>query len=103
MNRLTIIGNIGQDCTVKTVGEKSVINFDVAVTDETKKDKPTIWVSCSLWRKPDKIGIAPFLTKGAKVFVEGNPSVRTYVNRDNQTVAVQELNVQTIELLGDKK
>ena len=76
MIKLTAIGNLGKDCTVNTVNNKTVINFSVAHTEKFKdstgvqKDK-TVWVECAYWT--DRTAIAPYLKKGTQVMLKVRP------------------------------
>ena len=105
MIKLTAIGNLGKDCTVNTVNNKTVINFSVAHTEKFKdnmgvqKDK-TVWVECAYWT--DRTAIAPYLKKGTQVYVEGSPEVRTYTSKDGTTGSSLTLRVQNVQLLGTK-
>lgn len=105
MIKLTAIGNLGKDCTVNTVNNKTVINFSVAHTEKFKdnmgvqKDK-TIWVECAYWT--DRTGIAPYLKKGSQVYVEGSPDLRTYTTKDGTTATSLTLRVQNVQLIGNK-
>ena len=105
MIKLTAIGNLGKDCTVNTVNNKTVINFSVAHTEKFKdnmgvqKDK-TIWVECAYWT--DRTGIATYLKKGTQVYVEGSPDIRTYTTKDGATATSLTLRVQNVQLIGAK-
>lgn len=105
MIKLQVIGNLGKDCVTNAVNGKNVINFNVAHTEKFKdaqgnqKDK-TIWVECAYWT--DRTGIAPYLRKGTQVYVEGTPEVRTYQNKEGQTVASLTLRVLSVQLLGNR-
>lgn len=105
MIKLTAIGNLGKDCTVNTVNNKTVINFSVAHTEKFKdnmgvqKDK-TIWVECAYWT--DKTAIAPYLKKGTQVYVEGIPDLRTYTTNDGRNATSLTLRVQSVQLIGGK-
>ncbi len=105
MIKLTAIGNLGKDCTVNTVNNKTVINFSVAHTEKFKdsmgvqKDK-TVWVECAYWT--DRTAIAPYLKKGTQVYVEGSPEVRQYTTKDGGNGSSLTLRVQSVQLLGQK-
>ncbi len=105
MIKLTAIGNLGKDCTVNTVNNKTVINFSVAHTEKFKdsmgvqKDK-TIWVECAYWT--DRTAIAPYLKKGTQVYVEGSPDIRNYTTKDGATATSLTLRVQNVQLIGGK-
>jgi single-strand DNA-binding protein len=103
MIKLQAIGNLGKDCTINQVNQKSVINFSVAHTEKFKdaqgqqKDK-TIWVECAYWT--DRTGIAPYLKKGTSVYVEGTPDIRTYTTADGRPGTSLSLRVLSVQLLG---
>ena len=105
MIKLLVIGNLGKDCIVNNVNGKTVINFNVAHTEKFKdaqgnqKDK-TIWVECAYWT--DRTGIAPYLTKGKTVYVEGTPDVRTYTTNDGRNGASLQLRVLSVQLVGGR-
>ena len=105
MIKLQIIGGLGKDCIVNTVGGKNVINFSVAHTEKFKdaqgvaKEKTT-WVDCAYWT--DRTAISPYLVKGQTVYVEGTPEVRTYPKNDGTTGATLSVRVQTVQLVGGK-
>lgn len=102
MIKLSLIGNIGGDATVRTLDNGSTaISFSVAVTEKRKDQEITTWAACTIWKYNDQpTTIAQYLKKGQKVYVEGKPSVRTYVTREAQTGASLEVRVDIIELIG---
>lgn len=106
MIKLQIIGHLGKDCVVNTVGGKSVINFRVAHTDKFKDNQGvnqerTIWVDCAYWT--DRTAVAPYLTKGTQVFVEGSPEVKTYNKQDGTVGFSLSLRVRDVQLLGSPR
>ena len=105
MIKMQVIGNLGKDCLVNTVNGKNVINFTVAHTEKYRdsqgnNQEKTTWVDCAYWS--DKTGIAPYLTKGKQVFVEGTPELRTYQKNDGTNGASLSLRVRDVQLLGGK-
>jgi single-strand DNA-binding protein len=109
MINLHVIGNIGRDASINETNGRKAINFAVAHNNDYKDSqgneiKNTIWVNCTMWRKPgDSLKIKDYLTAGTQVFVEGEPSVRTYKNKDGIHVATLDCNVRKVELLGGSK
>lgn len=93
----TVIGNLGKDAEVKTVGQgRTVCNFSVAASNPRNKDQTT-WVRCALWgQRGEKL--QGYLTKGSRVAAVGTLTTRDY---DGKTYV--ELEVTEIELLGDRK
>lgn len=83
---MDVIGHIGKDAIVRDVTNQSLkaIGFSVAHTEKYKdaqgvQHEKTVWVNCTLWRQQDKLAIVPYLLKGQKVFVTGQPSAVGYV------------------------
>ncbi len=106
MIKMQVIGNLGKDCVVNTVNGKNVINFTVAHTEKYKdsqgnNQEKTTWVDCAYWT--DRAGLAPYLTKGKQVFVEGNPEVRSFTRNDGTSGASLSMRVREVQLLGGKE
>ena len=105
MIKMQVIGNLGKDCVVNQVNGKNVINFTVAHTEKYKdsqgnNQEKTTWVDCAYWT--DRTAIAPYLTKGTQVFVEGNPEVRSFQRNDGTAGASLSLRIREVQLLGRK-
>jgi single-strand DNA-binding protein len=105
MIKMQVIGNLGKDCVVNAVNGKNVINFTVAHTEKYKdsqgnNQEKTTWVDCAYWT--DRTAVAPYLTKGTQVFVEGAPEVRSFQRNDGTAGASLSLRVREVQLLGRK-
>ena len=105
MIKIQIIGNLGKDCVVNTVNGKNVINFTVAHTEKYRdsqgnNQEKTTWVDCAYWS--DRTGVAPYLTKGKQVFVEGQPEARSFQRNDGTPGASLSMRVREIQLLGGR-
>jgi single-strand DNA-binding protein len=103
MIKLQVIGNLGNDCIVKEINGKNVINFTVAHSEKFKDaqgnpKERTTWVSCAYW--VDKTGVAQYLTKGKTVYAEGYPEADFYTNKEGQPTATLRMRVQNLQLLG---
>ena len=77
-----LLGNLGRDAEVGyTASQVSIVKFSVATQRRWKDEKSgdwkeeTDWHNVVLWRG-DKI--APYLTRGSRVFVEGRIQTRSY-------------------------
>jgi single-strand DNA-binding protein len=101
MLKISVIGNIGSDCIVSSYQEKKVINFTLAATvgAGTSKER-TAWIDCAIWSRE---GLAPFLLKGVKIYAEGAPDLKTWVNRDGEAKGVIKLTIDNITLLNSKQ
>jgi single-strand DNA-binding protein len=105
MIKMQVIGRLGKDCVVNTVNGKNVINFSVAHSEKYKdsqgnNQEKTTWVDCAYWT--DRTAIAPYLTKGTQVFVEGAPEVRSFTRQDGTAGASLSLRVREVQLLGSR-
>lgn len=108
MNRVTLIGNLGNDAELKTFGDgNSVLNFSVATSEKwtdkvsgEKKEK-TEWHRCKLFGK--RAGaLANHLLKGTKIAVTGSIETRSY-DKDGQKLYVTEIKVLDVEFCGGPK
>jgi single-strand DNA-binding protein len=105
MIKLTAIGNLGKDAVLNNVNGKNVINFNVAHT-ESYKDKDgnkvdkTVWMDCSYWS--ERTGIAPYLKKGIKVYIEGQPEAKSFTTKDGVNGATLSVRVGLVQLLSSK-
>ena len=109
MLKIQAIGNLGKDAVMRKTGNDTAIAFTVAVNKKYKNAagvevEETTWIDCTLWRRPDQsTAIAEYLKAGSKVYVEGEPSARYYVNGSGEPVAALTLRVSTVELVSSKK
>lgn len=105
MIKMQIIGNLGKDCVVNTVNGKNVINFTVAHTEKYRdsqgnQQEKTTWVDCAWWT--DRTAVAPYLTKGKQVYVEGQPEARSFQRNDGTPGSSLSLRVRELQLLGGR-
>lgn len=102
MANLSLSGRVGQDAQTRTTqsGQK-VTQFSVPFDTGFGDRKTTTWVRCSYWGDRGE-KVAQYLTKGALVFVSGEPSLSTYEGKEGPRTSL-ELNVQSLKLLGGKR
>lgn len=105
MIKLQAIGNLGKDAQVNQVNGKNVINFTVAHTERYRdsaggQKEKTTWVECAYWT--DRIGVVPYLKRGAQVYIEGTPEVRQFTRTDGTAGATLSLRVLSLQLVGTK-
>ncbi|GAB4091220.1 single-stranded DNA-binding protein SSB1 [Flaviaesturariibacter terrae] len=103
---MQVIGNLGKDCVVNTVNGKNVINFTVAHTEKYKDSQgnpqeKTTWVDCAYWT--DRTAVAPYLTKGKQVYVEGQPEVRSFTRQDGTAGSSLSMRVRELQLIGGSR
>lgn len=96
----TVVGNLGGDAEVKSVGTSSVTEFRIA-SSNGDKEKTTTWLRCSLWGERGA-KLKEYLTKGAKVAISGRLINRNYDGKNGPTTSL-ECSVDAIEFCGGKK
>ena len=106
VNKVILVGNLGRDAETKfTPGGSSVTKFSVATTRRWKdqqsgewKDE-TNWSNVTLWRAEN---LAPYLTKGKQVYVEGRLQTRSYEDKDGKKVYATDVVADDVILLGGR-
>ena len=99
MLQLSAIGRIGKDAETKDFNGKLVANFSIGVDVGFGEKKSTQWINCSIWNREK---LVPFLKKGIKVYIQGEPSIRSYMDKIGKPCSNFDLNVNVIELLDSK-
>jgi single-strand DNA-binding protein len=95
VNKVILLGHLGKDAETKfTTSGASVTNFTLA-TNRRWKDQQTgewkeetDWHNIVLWRSEN---LAPYLTKGKQIYVEGRLRTRNYEDKDGQKHYVTEV------------
>jgi single-strand DNA-binding protein len=107
VNKVILIGRLGKDAESKfTPSGTSVATFSIA-TSWRQKDQQTgewkehtDWHNIVLWRAEN---VAPYLTKGTQVFIEGRLQTRNYENKEGKKVYVTEVVAEELILLGGRQ
>ncbi len=107
MKRIEIIGNLAQDAEIHVINAKrSVVNFTVAQnerwTDKASGEKREVveYFDCSYFRNAeDAEKMKAWLKKGIMVFVEGDPSVRAFIKKDNLAYGTIKIEVVHVRCL----
>jgi single-strand DNA-binding protein len=107
-NRVTLIGNLGQDPEIKTIETgKKVTNFTLATDDGYKnsdgqKVSETTWHNIVAWNGLAEIA-GKYLKKGHQVAVEGRIVYRTYEDKKGATKYITEIVLNDLILLRNGK
>lgn len=102
LNKVMVIGNLGQDPELKTFGGQPCCKFSVA-TSEKWKDKQgqaherTEWHRVTVWGKTAE-NCAKYLAKGRKVYVEGKLQTSSY-DKEGQKHYSTDIIAQTVQFL----
>ena len=106
VNKVILIGHLGRDAeTAYTASQVAVTKFSVA-TNRRWKDQATgewkeetDWSRVVLWRGEN---VAPYLTKGTQVYVEGRLQTRSYDDKDGKKVWATDVIAEEVILLGGR-
>ena len=106
VNKVILIGHLGRDAeTAFTSSQTAVTKFSVATNRRWKDQQSgewkeeTNWTNVVLWRGEN---VAPYLTKGKQIFVEGRLQTRSYDDKDGKKVWTTEVVAEDVILLGGR-
>jgi len=110
--RLTIVGNLGQDPEMRYTRDGTpVTNFSIATNrrwtnSDGSQGEETVWFRVTVWRRMAEV-CNEYLEKGRQVLVEGrlrpDPETggpRIWTGRDGEARASYEVTAQTVKFLG---
>lgn len=106
LNKVQLIGNLGADPELKmTNNQKSVCNISIGTSKKYKDrneqwQEKTEWHRVQLWNKTAE-NAAKYLSKGSKVYVEGELQTRSY-DKDGTTKYTTEIVATSIIFLDSK-
>lgn len=103
MQVLMIAGNVGSVKDVRAVGDDKVLNFTVAVDngkDKHGEKREATWYDCALWGKRAE-ALAPYITKGSKLALNGRPSCRAHDGKAYLVLTVEGLTFMSSKSDGE--
>lgn len=102
VNKVILIGNVGQDVTTRDVSNGIVANTSLATSEKRNGEEKTEWHRLVFFGKLADLA-KQYLTKGSKVYVEGKISYRKYTNKDGVEVNSTEIIVDQMRFMGGGK
>ncbi len=106
VNKVILIGHLGRDAeTAYTASQTAVTKFSVATNRRWKDQQSgewkeeTNWTNVVLWRGEN---LAPYLTKGKQIYVEGRIQTRSYDDKEGKKVYTTEVVADDVILLGGR-
>jgi single-strand DNA-binding protein len=105
INKVILVGNLGQDPEIKSSPQGTPIaTFNIATT-ERRKDKDGNWVDHTEWHRIVTFGnlaqnCGQFLKRGRQVYVEGSIASRQYKDKQGMDRTIFEIRASTILFLG---
>jgi single-strand DNA-binding protein len=109
LNKVTLIGNLGNDPEVRaTPGGNRVATFSLATSRSWNdasgaKQEKTEWHRCVVWNsKASQLAdiVERYVKKGDKIYVEGRIEYRQWQDKEGQTRYSTEINVRELIMLG---
>lgn len=105
INKVTLIGNLGQDPEIRYTQNSQVVNLSVATT-ENWKDKQGEWQSKTEWHRVFGFGFivknAKNLVKGDQVYVEGSLETNKWQDKDGNSRYTTQVKARVLRKLGRK-
>ena len=109
MNKVMLIGNVGQDPEVRYVNQGvAVARLRLATTERgytlqngTQVPEHTDWHNVILWRRLAEV-VEKFVHKGDKLYIEGRVRYTTYDDKQGQRRYVTEIWADNMEMLSPK-
>jgi len=112
LNKVTLIGNVGQDPEIRSLQDgKEVATFSLATSDRWKdkttgeKKEKTEWHRIVCFQQGLVKVIKDYVEKGSRLYVEGSLVTRKWTDKDGVERYTTEINVKmndTIKLLSAK-
>lgn len=108
INRVVVTGNLTRDAELRTTASGlAIANIGIAVNERTKNQATGDWedyanfFNCTMFGKRAE-GIAPYLTKGTKVAIEGKLHYSAWQTDDGQKRNAVEIRIDEIEFLSSR-
>lgn len=107
INKVILIGNLGQDPKVHTTQSNSVVTQLSVATSRRVKQADGQYADETEWHRVTCFGktaevARDYLAKGRQVYIEGRLRTRKYTDKDNTEKYVTEIICETLKLLGRK-
>ena len=105
INKVILIGNLGDDPTVRyTQSGTAVASFRVATTERWKgqdgqMQEQTEWHSIVAWKRLAEI-CGEYLTKGSRVYIEGKLQTRKWEDQDGNARYTTEVVAREMKMLS---
>lgn len=106
MNKVILIGRVGQEPESKKVGDSTVTKFSLATSEKYnnkagEKVEDTTWHNIEIWGKLADIA-DQYVKKGDKIMVEGKLKIEQYEDKDGVKKSTAKIRVESMEMLGAK-
>ncbi len=105
VNKVMIVGRLGNDPELKTLSSGSAVcNFSVATSErwtdkEGQKQEKTEWHRIVTWGRQAEL-CGKYLSKGRQVFIEGKLQTRSWEDQQGQKRYTTEVVCNNVQFLG---
>lgn len=105
-NKVDLIGLVGKDPEIKSVGEKKVANFSLATSHKFKgkngeRKEQTQWHNIVIWSPLAEI-VEKYVKKGAKLNLGGMINYRSYDDKEGNKKYITEIICNELLMLDGK-
>ena len=106
VNKILIIGRVGQQPETRKVGESQVTTFSLAASEKYtnkagEKVEETEWFNIVMWRKLAEIA-EKYVKKGDLLYIEGKLKTRSWEDKDGNKRYMTEVVADQMKMLGGK-
>jgi single-strand DNA-binding protein len=100
VNKVILVGNVGQKPTSREVNGKTVANCTLATSMKSKGESVTEWHRLVFWDKTAEL-VLQYVDKGSKIYVEGRITYRKFTNKEGVEQHSTDIVVSDVKFLGD--
>lgn len=105
VNKVILVGRLGQDPELKSVGNRQVCQMSLATSEnwvdkDGQKQERTEWHRIVIWGKLAETA-AKYLKKGRQVYVEGRLQTRSWEDQQGVKKYATEVVGNAMQFLGD--
>lgn len=107
VNKVIIVGNLGDDPEVKyTQNGVAIANISVATSESWKdqngqKQEHTEWHRVSLFKRLAEV-VGEYLKKGSKVYIEGKIKTRKWTDQNGIDRYITEIHANQLQMLNSR-
>ena len=99
MIRISTIGRLAKDAAIEQVNGKNYVKFTLAANEGNSAKGNVRWITC--WYGNEKV--APWLTKGRQIYIEGNSKIAGANIKDGKTYVNESIGVDVLTFLSEKR
>ena len=108
VNKITLIGNVGQDPEVRTTtADTKLVKLSLATNHRWKDgsgeaQERTDWHRLTCWGKLAEI-VEEYVSVGDQLYIEGRVEYGSYERDDGVSIPTVEIHVRELLMLGDSR